>query len=377
VELVAGHGRFCDPSTLEVDGRKITARNFVLATGSRAAIPDIPGLDQVPYLTNESVFSLREEVPSLIVLGGGPIGVEMAQAFARLGSRVFLVNRSPQLLPNEDSDLASVVARRISAEGVSLYLGYSSVRVEKQKEGVRLWVAAPDGSEHAIEASHLLLATGRRPNIDDLGLEQAGVELLKGRIVAGRNLRTSNRHVYVCGDAAGGYQFTHVAEHHAQVVLRNILFHLPARIEERVIPWCTFTDPELARVGMSEREARKSGVAHQVYTFPFAEIDRAQTDDEIEGFVKIIATPRGRLLGAAIAGPSAGELIHEYALAMTEEISISSLSGMLHVYPTLAQINRQVADVYRKEALTPGLKKWLKRLFFLRGRLTETATGET
>ncbi|MBZ0106424.1 MAG: mercuric reductase [Sulfuricella denitrificans] len=377
VELVSGHGRFCDPSTLEVGGRKITARNFVLATGSRAAIPDIPGLDRVPYLTNENVFALREKVPSLIVLGGGPIGVEMAQAFSRLGSRVLLVNRSPQLLPNEDSDLVSVVTNRIRAEGVSLYLGYSCVRVEKQETSVRLWVTAPDGSELMLEAHHLLLATGRQPNIDDLGLEQAGIALRHGKIVAGRNLRTSNRRVFVCGDATGGYQFTHVAEHHARVVLRNILFHLPARVEERVIPWCTFTDPELARVGLSEHDARLTGIAHQVYTFPFTDIDRAQTSDETEGFVKILTTPRGYLLGAAIVGPHAGELIHEYALAMAAKIRLSSLSGMLHVYPTMAQINRRVAEVYREETLTPGVKKWLKRLFYLRGRLAETAAGET
>lgn len=375
VELVAGHGRFADPATLVVSGREITARNFVLATGSRAAIPDIPGLDQVPYLTNESVFALREAVPSLIVLGGGPIGVEMAQAFSRLGSRVFLVNRSAQLLPNEDGDLASVVAGRISAEGVSLYQGYSSVRVEKLDAGIRLWLAAPDGAERVLEASHLLLATGRQPNIGDLGLAQAGIELLHGRIVTGPNLRTTNRHVYVCGDAAGGHQFTHVAEHHAGVVLKNILFHLPARIEERVIPWCTFTDPELARVGLSEREASLSGIAHRVYTFPFSDIDRAQTDGDTEGFVKILVTPRGHLLGAAIAGPHAGELIHEYALAMAAKVRLSSLSGMLHVYPTMAQINRRVAQAYRREALTPGVKKWLKRLFALRGRLDE-AVGE-
>lgn len=376
VELISGHGRFCNPSTLAVNGRMITARNFVLATGSRAAMPDIPGLDQVPCLTNENVFALRENIPSMIVLGGGPIGVEMAQAFSRLGSRVSLVNRSQQLLPNEDSDLASVVSNRISAEGVKLYQGYSSVRVENTDDGVRLWLAAPDGSEKKIEAHRLLLATGRRPNIDDLGLEQAGIELLHGRIVAGKNLRTSNRRVWVCGDAAGGHQFSHVAEHHARVVLRNILFHFPATVEERVIPWCTFTDPELARVGMSEREARLSGIAHRVYTFPFTDIDRAQTDDETEGFVKILTTPRGHLLGAAIVGPHAGELIHEYALAMAAKIRLSSLSGMLHVYPTMAQINRRVAEAYREETLTPGVRRWVKRLFFLRGQLNETATGE-
>jgi pyruvate/2-oxoglutarate dehydrogenase complex dihydrolipoamide dehydrogenase (E3) component len=376
VELVSGHGRFADPATLVVNGREITARDFVLATGSRAAVPDIPGLKQVPYLTNESVFSLRKQVPSLIVLGGGPIGVEMAQAFSRLGSRVSLVNRSPQILPNEDGDLVSVVADRIRAEGVSLYQGYSSLRVDRQDGTIRLLVAAPGGSEQVLEASHLLLATGRQPNVDDIGLEQAGVEMLRGRIMVGPSLRTSNRHIYVCGDAAGGHQFSHVAEHHAGVVLKNILFHLPAKVEERVIPWCTFTDPELARVGLSEREARQSDIAHRVYSFPFTDIDRAQTDDETDGFVKILVTPGGHLLGAAIVGPHAGELIHEYALAMAEKVRLSSLSGMLHVYPTMAQINRRVAQAYRKESLTPGVKKWIKRLFFLRGQLNETATGE-
>lgn len=371
VELIFAPGRFTSRTTLAAGERTITARNFVLATGSRAAIPDLRGLDEVPYLTNENVFSLREPVPSLIVLGGGPIGVEMAQAFARLGSRVYLVNRGRQILANEDEDLAKVVADRITTEGVELLHGYSTVRVEKNDHDIRLWLVAPDGSERQLRATHLLLATGRRPNIDKLGLEQAGVELEHGRIVSDSHLRTTNRHIYVCGDAAGGYQFTHVAEHHAGVVLRNALLHLPATVETRVIPWCTFTDPELARVGMSENEARAAGVACRAHTFPFSDIDRAQTDGSTEGFIKILTDPRGRLLGAAIVGPHAGELIHEYALAMASGLKLSNLSEMLHVYPTLSQINRRVDEKRRKQALTPVVRKWIKRLFSLHGNYEE------
>ena len=367
VEVIFGAGQFADSATFTVNGRALTAKTFVLATGSRAAIPPVPGLDQVPWLTNESVFALREPVPSLIVLGGGPIGVEMAQAFARLGSRVCLVNRGAQILPKEDGDLAQAVADRLAAEGVEFHLECSTTRVERQGQDIRLWLKAADGAERMVQATHLLVAAGRQPNIENLGLEAAGIVVEKGRIVTDRRLRTTNRRVYACGDVAGGYQFTHVAEHHAGVVLQNALFHFPAKVEERVVPWCTFTDPELARVGLSETEAKAANVAYRAYAFPFRDIDRAQTDGEAEGFAKILVDPGGRLLGAAIVGPHAGELIHEYVLAMAGRMRVSSLSGVIHIYPTLAQINQRVANTRRKEALTPGAKKWIMRLFGLRG----------
>lgn len=367
VEVIFGAGGFSGPRAFRVNGKDITARNFVLATGSRPAIPPIPGLESIPYLTNETVFSLTTPVPSLIILGGGPIGVELAQAFTRLGSRVHIVQRGDRILPKEDGDLAQIVTDKLLDEGVQLHTRCTPQRIERTAGGLRLHLATGMGGAEILEAAQLLVATGRQPNLQDLKLETAAVRLEGGQLRLDRRLRTTNKRIYACGDIAGPYQFTHMAEHHAGVVLRNTLFHLPAKTEQRVIPWCTFTDPELARVGVSETEARAQNVAHRVYTFPFHDIDRAQTDGATHGRAKIITDPRGRLLGAALVGTHAGELIHEYVLALAKGMKAADLSNVIHIYPTLAQINRRVADQRLKAGLTPRAKKWIRRIFRLRG----------
>ncbi len=366
VEVVFGTGQFTDAHTFSVNGRAIRAKNFVLATGSRPALPQIEGLDTTPYLTNETIFSLNEPVPSLIVLGAGPIGMEMAQAFCRLGTQVHVVQRDKRILPREDGDIAAVALQQLRKEGVQFYLEHTPVRVEGAAGNIRLLLKSAE-QEKMVHATHILIATGRRANTDKLGLETAGVQSEKGYIVVDRRLRTTNNHIYACGDITGSYQFTHMAEHQAGVVLRNTLFHWPAKVEQRVIPWCTFTDPEIARVGLSEDEAHERKIEHRVYRFPFRDMDRAQTDGETEGFAKIITDPKGHLLGAALVGAHAGELIHEYVLALAKKMKAADLSNVIHIYPTLAQINRRVADVRRKEGLTPNVKKWIKRIFGLRG----------
>jgi pyruvate/2-oxoglutarate dehydrogenase complex dihydrolipoamide dehydrogenase (E3) component len=368
VDVIFGTGMFTDPCTFSVNDRALTAKNFVLATGSRPAIPPIEGLDTIPYLTNETVFSLNEDVPSLIVLGAGPIGLEMAQAFARLGSTVFVVQRGQQPLPKEDADITAAVVQQLRQEGVHFYTGHTPVRVEGAAGNLHLHLKTSDGTEKTLHATHLLVATGRRSNVENLGLEAAGVQLDKGRLLLDKRLRTTNKHIYACGDITDSYQFTHMAEHQAGVVLRNTLFHLPAKVAERGIPWCTFTDPEVARVGLSETEAKDRGVAHKVYSFPFKDMDRAITDADTAGFAKIITDLKGKLLGATLVGPHAGELIHEYVLALSKNMKAADLSNVIHIYPTLAQINRRVADVRRKQGLTPGTLKWIKRIFRLRGR---------
>lgn len=368
IEVIFGAGRFRDRRCFEIDGRSLTARHFVVATGSRPAVPPLPGLDGIPYLTNENVFDLRVPVPELIVLGGGPVGVELAQAFVRLGSRVHLIERGPQLLPAEDRDVAAVVEHSLRREGVQFYLDSEAVRVTYDAGIVRLFAKNAADTEHAIAGTHLLIATGRRANSEALGLDAAGVRRdARGHIATDERLRTSARHIYACGDVTGRHLFTHVAEHHAGVILRNALFRLPAKIERRVVPWCTYSDPEVARVGLSEREARQRGVAHEVHTFPFHGIDRAHTDGATVGHAKTLTDRTGRLLGAALVGPRAGELIHEYVLALTHHIHARDLSKTMHIYPTLSQINRRVADEHMKARLTPAAKKWIKRLFRLRG----------
>jgi pyruvate/2-oxoglutarate dehydrogenase complex dihydrolipoamide dehydrogenase (E3) component len=366
VDVILGSGRFNAPDSFEVAGRKLTAKHFVIATGSRPAVPPIPGLDSVPYLTNETLFGLRENVPHLVVIGAGPIGCEMAQAFRRLGSEVTVVDAGTGPLPREDRDLAEVVQRALVDEGVRWRFGVSVQRVEGTHGDVRLTLAAKDGSSDAVAGTHLLVAAGRRANVEDLGLDVAGVEVRDGRIVH-TNLVTTNSRILVIGDAAGGYQFTHVAEHHAGIALRRTLFRMPWSKPSLVIPWCTYTDPELARVGLSEGEATQKGVDHRVYRFAFDELDRARAEGETEGFAKLVTDPRGRLLGGAIVGPHAGELIAELALAVTMGLKAGDLSSTVHPYPTLAQINRRAADQRLKEGLTPTSKAWLRRLFGLRG----------
>ncbi|MGH8728157.1 MAG: dihydrolipoyl dehydrogenase family protein [Burkholderiales bacterium] len=365
VDVIFGAGHFADANTFAVSGRKLTAKKFVLATGSHAAVPPIPGIENVPVLTNETVFDLREEVGHLIVLGAGPIGCEMAQAFRRLGSEVDVVEMSSRILDKDDPDLAEVVFERLRMEGIRFHLSAKVARAEGKKGDVCL--SLEGGKQNAVAGTHLLIAAGRKPNLDGLDLERAQVKVEKDRLVVDEHLRTSNKDIYACGDVAGSYQFTHIAEYQAGIVLRNVLFHLPAKPSGHAVPWCTFTDPELAQVGLSETEVKKQNRAHKVYRFQFADIDRAQAEGETAGFAKVVTDPKGTLLGAAIVGRHAGELIHEYVLAVTKKMKISDLSGVIHIYPTLAQINRRAADVALKAKLTPFRKKLLRMIFGLRG----------
>jgi len=367
VDVIFGDGRFIDPESFEVDGRRLRARTFAIATGSRPAIPSIPGVESVPYLTSETIFNLREAVPHLIVVGSGPIGSEMAQAFRRLGSNVTVVDIAPAILPREDPDLAAIVFRQLQSEGVDYRLSASIAKIERTPLGIRLLLREAGGAVQPVDATHLLLAAGRKANVESLRLDAAGVRVSDGRIALENGLTTTNPRIYVVGDAAGGHQFTHLAEHHAGIVLRHAIFRLKWTRPSAVVPRCTFTDPEFARVGLSETEAKNSGVDHRVYTFPLADIDRARTEGETDGMAKVVTSPRGRLLGAAIVAPHAGELIAEYALAIAHRMGAGHISASIHAYPTFAQISRRVADMRQKEALTPRTKMWIKRLFGLRG----------
>ena len=367
VDVIFGAGRFVAPDVFEVGGRRLTAKHFVLATGSRPAIPPIPGLDTVPYLTNETVFDLREPVESLLIVGSGPIGCELAQAFRRLGSEVNVVDMASRILPREDADLAEVVYRKHLAEGIHYHFDAAITRVGGSAGAVSVDIKGEDGTETTLTATHLLLAAGRRANVEDLGLEAAGVQVEKGRIVVDEHLRSTNASIFVIGDVAGGAQFTHLAEHHAGVVLRQAIFRLWWTKPSTVIPWATYTDPELARVGLSEDEAKAKRIDHRVYRFPFDEIDRARAEGETEGFAKILTDPKGKLLGAAIVGAHAGELIAQYVLAINHGMKAKAISGTIHTYPTLASIGRRVADQRMKEGLTPSAKRWIKRIFRLQG----------
>lgn len=364
VEVLFCQAEFIDEITVSAGERTIAARHFVIATGSRPLIPDIPGIDSVDFLTNETIFNLTETIKHLIVIGSGPIACELAQSYARLGAKVTIISQSA-ILPREDSDLSDSIKTQFESEHIDLHLNVEIELVLNTDAG--LAVQFNNGEHQILEGSHLLIAAGRLANIEGLGLGKAGVEFANGRLQLDKRLRTSNKHIFACGDVAGPYLFTHMAEHQAGVVLRNALFRLPAKAQTTGIPWCTFTSPELARVGLSEQEARQQGITHEVYCFPFAEIDRAITDDDTAGMAKIITTRRGKIIGASIVGPKAGELIAEYSLAMSAGLSVSDLSKTIHLYPSLAQINRRVADIRLKTSLTPFKQKLLKKIFRLRG----------
>lgn len=339
VTVVRAAARFTDHRTLAADGERFTARRIVIATGSRPAVPPIPGLDAVPYLTNETLFA-SEILPShLIIVGGGAVGLEMAQAHRRLGSRVTVIEAAAPLA-QDDPELVAVVLARLAAEGVEIIAATAVSRIAGHGDGIS--VAA---GSRSFAGTHLLIATGRKPNVEDLGLAAAGIAVTPAGIGVDRGLRTSNPRVYAIGDVAGG-RSTHEAGYQAGIVLRNALFALPARATS-VIAHVTYTDPELAQAGLTEAEARRShGDAIRVLRVPFADNDRARADGDTTGLVKIITTRRGLILGASIVGPGAGELIQPWILALQRGLKIGAMAGLVLPYPTRGEAARRAAIDY-------------------------------
>lgn len=363
IRVIAGEARFRDSRTVAVgDEITVQARRFVLATGSSPALPPVPGLDEVPYLTNETVFDLRACPRHLVVIGGGPIGLELAQAFCRLGAEVTVLEAAAPLA-KDDPECAAVVLDRLARDGVSVRAGVKVVAVRRVRTRVQVVVAGAAGEE-TIEGSHLLVATGRKPNLDGLALEAAGIRTDSGRLVVDRRLRTSNRRVYAVGDVAGGPQFTHVANWHAGLVIRNALFRLRVNADPAAIPRVTFTDPELAHVGLTEAEARARARAVTILRWPLHENDRAQAERVPEGQVKVITGRRGRILGATIVGAHAGELITAWTLAIAQGLTIRAFTDLVVPYPTLAEAGKRAAITY----FTPGLTRpFVRRIMgFLR-----------
>lgn len=372
VEVIEGHARFVSPREVEVAGRRLRAGHFVIATGSRPSVPPIEGLPDVPFLTNETVFELEQRPERLAVLGGGPIGCELGQAFARLGSSVTIVQQAPQLLEKEDADVADCVRRRFEAEGLTIRTGARAERVERSGGGLRILLAAPESNGVPIACDTILVAAGRMPNVEDLNLETAGVAFTKRGVTVDSRMRTSQRHIYAAGDVTGGLAFTHAADAHARTIVRNILLPaFPASFDGSAIPWCTYTDPEVARVGLSEAEARERGIKVDVWTEQIAEVDRAVVESEETGFAKVL-TSKGtdRILGAAIVAERAGDLLPEFVLAMRLGLGLAKISGTVHSYPTYAEIARKLADKQQKSRLTPLAKRVFASVFRRRmGRL--------
>ncbi|MEM7064321.1 MAG: mercuric reductase [Cyanobacteria bacterium P01_B01_bin.77] len=360
VDVFYGSGQFTDSHTFEINGQQLKGRNFLIATGSRPAIPPIEGLKEAGFLTNEQVFSLKERPDSLAVIGAGPIGCELGQSFARLGAEVTIIASRDQIMPKEETEAAAVVQKQLESEGI---------RVLTQSRAKKVEII--DGKKHlhignqVIVVDEILVSTGRVPNVESLGLKAAGVEVGKAGVKVNEKLQTSVKHIYGAGDVIGGYQFTHVAGYEAAVVIQNALFFATKKVDYRVIPWATFTEPELSRVGLTETQARERyGDDVAILKHDFKEVDRALAEAAGYGFAKFITRKNGEILGAHIVGPHAGELIHEVVLAMSHKMKIGKIN-IIHVYPTLSEINAKTALQLTKQSYAKNnrLQTILRRFF--------------
>lgn len=355
VRVIEAYGRFTSATELEAGDHVITARRFVIATGSSPLVPPIPGLDGVPHYTNETIFDLRDRPDHLLIIGGGPIGLEMAQAHRRLGCAVTVIE-GQKALGKDDPELAAIVLDKLRGEGIEI--AEDALAEEISQQGAQITVRAKDG--RSFTGSHLLVAVGRTPNLDRLNLKAAGVETTRAGVAVGADLRSSNRWVYAIGDVAGGLQFTHVAGYHAGVVIRSILLGLPSKARDSHIPWSTYTSPELAQVGMTEAQARAAyGDRLTVARFDYAGNDRAIATGQTTGLIKVMVV-KGRPVGASIVGAQAGELIGIWALALANGLKMGAIAAMVAPYPTLGELNKRVAGAYFSPKLFEN--PWMKRV---------------
>ena len=362
VRVIQATANFLDRNTVEAGRVLVRARRFVVATGSSPSIPPIPGLNEVRYYTNETIFDVNERIQHLIVLGGGPIGVELAQAHKLLGSHVTMIETAT-FLGREDPEAAQVVIKKLEDAQVIMHKGARVERVERAVQGVAVHIGK-QGDTEIIKGTHLLVATGRRPNLNSLHLERAGVAYDEHGIKVDQHLKTTNRRIYAIGDAIGGAQFTHLANYHAGIVIRNALFRLRPKVSAAAIPRVTFTEPELAQVGLTEAEARKR-YRHRrirILRWPFADNDRAQAERTTEGFIKVITKNNGVILGCTIVGASAGELIQLWVIAIQKGMKVGDITGFVLPYPTLSEISKRVAFTYYQPTLT---KRWVRSIIGL------------
>jgi pyruvate/2-oxoglutarate dehydrogenase complex dihydrolipoamide dehydrogenase (E3) component len=371
VDVFNGQARFVSPHEVEVNGQRLRAKNFVIATGSRAVVPKIKGIENIPYFTNETIFDeLKRKPENMIVLGGGPIGCELAQTFHRLGVDVTIFQRGDQLLPREDRDVAEFVERRLINEGVRVIKNADARSVATSDTGkVALQLLDRQSgqlAEPTFFADVLLVAAGRTSNLQSLDLKSAGIDITERGVGVNDYLQTSQQHIYAVGDVIGPFLFTHMADAQARVVVRNILVpfqFLRQKMDYSVVPWCTYVDPEVAHVGLGEKQAKGQNIDYDLFTVPLEDVDRAVVESEEAGFAKIL-TDKGsdKILGATIIAPHAGDLLHEFVLAMKAGIGLGKIASTIHAYPTFAELARKAGDKYNKTRLTPRAKKiftWL------------------
>jgi pyruvate/2-oxoglutarate dehydrogenase complex dihydrolipoamide dehydrogenase (E3) component len=363
VDVFLGNARFTGPGTVDVDGAELRFKTAVVATGARAAEPPIPGLAEAGYLTNETVFDLTRRPRRLAVIGGGPIGCELAQSFQRLGSQVTLLDVAPHLLPREDADAAEIVQNALVRDGVRLVLGSEILRALAKGEEKVLQHRCADGSTRELVVDEILVGVGRQPNVEELGLERVGVEYdPRQGIRVDDRLRTTNPRIFAAGDCCMAWKFTHAADAAARIVVQNALFFGRKKLSSLVMPWCTYTDPEVAHVGLQEHEARAQGLEVETFKIPLEQVNRAVTDGEVEGFVKIhVKKGSDRILGATVVSAHAGESISEITLAMVGGLGLGKFNDVIHPYPTQAEGIKRAAGAYTRTRLTPGVKRAFER----------------
>jgi dihydrolipoamide dehydrogenase len=366
VDCFQGDAKILSPHEVSVDGKTLTTKNIIIATGARPAIPNIPGLDKVPYLTSDTLWEIRELPKRLVVVGGGPIGSELTQCFARLGSKVTQVERGPNIMNREDEDISQAIRKRFTEEGVDVRTGsnFKEVVVENDRQFA---VIEKDGTTEKIEFDKILIALGRAANSKGFGLEEIGVKLSpRGTVEVDEYLRTTtHKNIYACGDVAGPYQFTHTAAHQAWYCAVNALFSplKKFKVDNRVIPWCTFTDPEVAQVGLNEKAAKAQGIPYEVTRYEIDDLDRAIADSEDHGVVKVLTVPgKDTILGVTILGYHAGDLIAEYILAMKHGLGLNKILGTIHIYPTMAEANKFAAGNWKKAHAPEGLLRLIQKI---------------
>ena len=372
VDVYIGSGRFLGFDTVQVEGptgnRTLTFAKAAVCTGARAAVPDTPGLQEAGYLTNETVFSLTELPQRLGVIGAGPIGCELAQAFARFGSQVYLIESTHGILPNEDRDAAEIVQQQMLRDGVKLRCCAKHLKVEKLDSGKRLTVDS-HGQQYDVIVDEILIGVGRTPNVEKIGLETAGVSYDKNGVRVNARLQSTNPKIFAAGDVCSRYKFTHAADAMAQIVIQNALFPHPlnlgyANVDALVMPWCTFTEPEVAHVGMYEKEAKEKGIEVETYTYKLDEVDRAILDGEDEGFARVhMKKGTDKILGATIVAAHAGDMISEFSVAMKAGAGAKTIAGTIHPYPTQAEVNKKVINLWRKAHFTQRTRNLLTKLF--------------
>ncbi len=364
IDVFLGDGKFVGPNAVEVGGQRLNFRVGVIATGGRAIAPPIPGLAEAGYLTNETIFELTELPKRLAVIGGGPIGCEMAQAFRRLGTEVTLLDKDGHVLIREDADAAEIVQKAMIALGVKLEFHVKVQNVERRADAKVVTFEGAGGERKQLEVDHVLVAAGRAPNVEGLGLEAAGVKYGKTGVEVGDNLRTSNSKIYACGDVCSKFQFTHTADAQARIVIQNSLFFGRGKVSALTIPWATYTTPEIAHVGMYEKDAKAKGIEVDTLTVKLDTVDRAILDGEDEGFLRIhLKKGTDEILGATLVAEHAGDMLGELCLAITHKIGLGKIASVIHPYPTQGEVIKKAADAWRRTKLTPGVKKFFERWF--------------